>query len=252
MKEEGKMKIGLKAEDAFSNKYLKYFSIIEINSKDYCFDVNIKRILNTKETLKGKEISMHSQTSRIFSCNHLGYPDFNEAELNMLRVEIILCKIMGIKELIFHLKQEKLSNEEAEKLKEILDYADKNNVEPIYEPNGKFIADTCIDVLERFPSLNYCLDLGHFNTAIGNKTLGMPADEFINKIKDRIICIHAHNNNGMDDEHKGINSGTLDWKHILDMLDIKKIRKVIIEPKNNKEVMSSRKYLQAYFKKRKR
>ena len=145
--------------------------VMEISSKDPDIGFNIKRLLNAKNFLKGKNISMHTQTSRVFSCNNLNKKEFNSAELNVLKAEIILCKILKIKELIFHLKQEKLNKKEEKLLKEIFKFAKKNKVEMIYESNGFFHASTTLDNLKRFPKLNYNLDLGHLNTALGIKTL---------------------------------------------------------------------------------
>ena len=229
-----KPKIGLKTTNIFYKGKDKIdFDVLEIRSDDPDLGFNIKKVLKVKKFLEGKEISMHSQTSRIFSCKNKenNTPEFNEAELNVVKAEIILCKILEIKELIFHLKQEKLNKSEEKRLRELLKFAKNKGIEMIYESNGKFIAKTTLDVLKKFPRLNYNLDLGHLNTAIGNKTLGMNWKEFIEKIKDRTVYIHAHSNNGREDEHVSLDKGTLPWRKILDMLDLNKIRKIIIETK---------------------
>jgi len=119
----------------------------------------------------------------------------------------------------------------------------------IYESNGFFYGKTCLDILKRFPKLKYNLDLGHLNTALGNKTLCMSLDEFINKIKDRVVYIHAHNNNGKKDEHVSLEKGTLDWKHVLNMLDLSKIRKIIIEVNGIAGIKKTKKLLENYIKK---
>jgi len=245
-----KPKVGLKTTDIFYRGKDKIeFDVLEIRSDDPDLGFNIKKVLKVKEFLKEKEVSMHSQTSRIFSCNNYGFRKFNEAELNILKAEIILCKILGIKELIFHLKQEKLTREEENLLRGILKFANRNGVEMIYESNKIFLGETTIDVLKRFPKLKYNLDLGHLNTALGNKTLGMSLDEFIEKVKDRVVYIHAHNNNGKKDEHTSLDKGTLDWKHVLDMLDLSKIRKVMIEVEGSKDIKKTKKILENYVKK---
>ena len=58
-----------------------------------------------------------------------------------LKKEIIACKILGIKELIVHLKQEKLNKKEEKMFKEIIDFAKKRNVEIIYESNNTFLVE---------------------------------------------------------------------------------------------------------------
>jgi len=245
-------KIGLKVENIFHERKDKIeFEVMEITTKDPKLTFNIKKVLKIKEYLVGKDLSMHTQTSRIFSCNNYKIPLFNEAELNVLKAEIIVAKILGIKELIFHLKQEKLTKQEKERLQEIFDFAKKNKVEMIYESNQKFYSETCLDVLDSFPRLKYNLDLGHLNTAIGNKTLGMDLNEFIDKIKSRVVYIHAHNNNGIDDEHKDLDNGTLDWKSVLDKLDFSKIRKIIMELRTTEEILNTHKLLEDYLKNKK-
>jgi len=245
-------KIGLKVENIFHERKDKIdFEVMEITSKDPKRMFNIKNVMKIKEYLEGKDLSMHTQTSRIFSCNNYKIPSFNEAELNVLKAEIIVSKILGIKELVFHLKQKKLTKQEKAKLQEIFDFAEKNKIEMIYESNQKFYSETCLDVLESFPKLKYNLDLGHFNTAIGNKTLGMDLNEFIDKIKSRVVYVHAHNNNGIHDEHNALDNGTLDWKSILDKLDLSKIRKIIMELRTTEEILNTRKLLEEYLKNKK-
>jgi len=242
-------KIGLKIANIFyEGKDKVDFEVLEITTKDPKFTFNIRKVLNIKEFLKGKDLSMHTQTSRIFSCNKYKIPSFNEAELDVLKAELIVSKILGIKEFIFHLKQEKLTKQEKEELKEIFYFARKNKVEMIYESNQKFYSETCLDVLDSFPKLKYNLDLGHLNTAIGNKTLGMHLNEFIDKIKSRAVYVHAHNNDGIHDEHKSLEKGTLDWKSVLDRLDLSEIHKIIMEVRTTEDILNTQKLLEDYVK----
>ncbi|MGY4883981.1 MAG: sugar phosphate isomerase/epimerase family protein [Nanobdellota archaeon] len=244
-----KPKIGLKTSDIFYDKEDKIdFDVLEITSKDPKFLFNVKKISKIKEHLKRKDLSFHTQTSRIFSCNNQDLPEFNLAELNIIKAEIITCKILGIKEFIFHMKQEKLTKVEQKIWEEILKFAKKNGVEMIYESNQKFSAEVCLDFLKKFPKVNYNLDLGHLNTAIGNKTLGMDLDKFLDKVKDRTVYIHAHNNHGLEDEHNSIDNGTLDWKQVLNKLDMSKVRKIIMEVRNTEAIIKTKTALEGYFK----
>ena len=63
--------------------------------------------------------------------------------------------------------------------------------------------------------------------------------------------MHVHNNIGEMDLHTSLRKGTLDWKHVLDLLDFKNIKKIIIEQHEMSDVRSTKKDLDAYFKKRK-
>jgi sugar phosphate isomerase/epimerase len=141
-----------------------------------------------------------------------------------------------------------LTKEEEKLWKGILSFAKKKGVEMIYESNQKFSGEVCLDFLKRFSKTNYNLDLGHLNTAIGNKTLGMDLDKFIEKVKGRIIYIHAHNNNGIEDEHKSIENGTLDWRGIFNKLDMSKVKRIIMEVKGTEDILKTRDALENYFK----
>ena len=103
-----------------------------------------------------------------------------------------------------------------------------------------------MDFFDKFPEIKYNLDLGHLNVSVGNKTLGMSLDDFIEKVKDKIVYIHAHNNNGKEDEHTGLDNGTLDWKHVLDMLNLTRVKKIIIEVKRGSQIKKSKELLEAY------
>ena len=245
-------KIGLKADPTYFDWHTDLgYDVLELASKDPDLGFKIMKIINAKKTLEGKELSMHSQLSRIFSCKEKGFPEFNEAEINVLKAEIILCRILGAKELIFHMKVEPLNEDEEKILGKMFKFAKKNGVEMIFESNNKFAGLNTLDVLSRFPELKYNLDLGHFNVGIGTEDIGMSVDDFLLKIKDRVAYIHAHNNNGIKDEHRSLDEGTLDWKHILDMLDLSKIRKIIMEVRTPEAASKTKKLLEDYLKAKK-
>jgi sugar phosphate isomerase/epimerase len=50
------------------------------------------------------------------------------------------------------------------------------------------------------PNLGMLLDLGHLKTSACS--LDFDKHDFIEKVKDRIIAFHVHDNSGQDDEHK--------------------------------------------------
>jgi sugar phosphate isomerase/epimerase len=66
------------------------------------------------------------------------------------------------------------------------------------------------DDFERFYNevdepIGLALDTGHAN-------LVGPADSFLRRFPDRIVHIHAHDNDGQSDQHLGIGYGNIDWK----------------------------------------
>ncbi|MEJ2660497.1 MAG: hypothetical protein P8Z73_07230, partial [Desulfobacteraceae bacterium] len=105
-------------------------------------------------------------------------------------------------------------------------------------------------VLELFPDIGFALDLGHLNNGVGRNLLGSTVDAFIESIKHRIVYIHANNNDGIGDQHLGLDSGSLDWCAVLDMLETDRIRKIIIEVCSADYLATSRRALCSYFEER--
>ena len=74
----------------------------------------------------------------------------------------------------------------------------------------------------------------------------MDLDEFIEKIKPKLVHIHAHNNYGDLDKHNSLDDGTFPWKEVLDLLKKGKLRKIIIENETNEDRIKSKKILEKY------
>ncbi len=212
------------------------------------FKPNILILLKLKEIFKGKDMSLHSQLSRIFSCNEKGHPEFNEAELSILKAEIIMSNILGVKQINFHMKEGSLTDDEKRKFKEIIDFAKDKGIEMIYESNSFCEAKNILKFLGDFPEVNYCLDFGHVNTAVQSGKFGIDLMDFIDGIKSRIIHIHAHNNYGDKDSHNSIDEGNFPWKEVLDKLKDQNLKKIIIENRTKEEVIKSKKLLEEYYK----
>jgi sugar phosphate isomerase/epimerase len=64
------------------------------------------------------------------------------------------------------------------------------------------------------------LDVGHANTVSQLQT-------FLEFMKDRILHIHLHDNNGSNDDHMVVGTGTTDWRLLRSYLDLKKITAVV-------------------------
>ena len=66
-------------------------------------------------------------------------------------------------------------------------------------------AEEFVELWERIPSPNVgiLLDLGHLK--VTSHWLGFDRYQFVDKVKDRVFALHLHENNGLVDEHKGLN-----------------------------------------------
>jgi len=58
--------------------------------------------------------------------------------------------------------------------------------------------------------LGFCYDSGHGNLGDGLRTL--------EELKDRLISIHLHDNDGIDDQHNIVFTGTIDWRRFVKIL----------------------------------
>jgi sugar phosphate isomerase/epimerase len=238
-----KPKIGIKTWDlSYKGPGKIVSSVLEIASKDYLFGFRRKDLDKIKKLTKGKDLSLHTQTKRVFSDKN---KTLRELEIETLRAEILACSYLKARELIVHLKQEKLTKKEIQAFKEILSFAKKNEVEVLYEPNGNFIAKNFLYNLNQFPGLKINLDICHLGMAVKNKTLKMDLVDFLETIRARVVYIHASGYNGRE-EHWGLDKSVVDWKVVLDNLDLRKIRKIIIELHHFEEFKKTKEDLESY------
>jgi len=222
------------------------FDAIEINRRNSKLHLSTFYLEKIKRYLHGIQISLHSATTGIFQ----ELESFTSAELSVLRAEVDVARILGAGELIFHINDGRLNREKRRALSAAIDYAHLNGVLPIYESDAGFNAGRVFRVLDTFPDIGYALDLGHLNTGWGRNLLGCSIDAFIEKIKHRVVYIHADNNDGIKDQHLGLDHGSLDWQAVLNRLDICQIRKIIMEVCSAEHVSDSRRALRNYLAKR--
>lgn len=63
-------------------------------------------------------------------------------------------------------------------------------------------------------NLKICLDIGHAHC--NSKT---PVEEWIKKLSKNIGFVHLHNNHGSEDEHLGLDNGTIDILEVCNLLE---------------------------------
>ena len=243
----------MKPKICYSIVNLKEFSFEDFPFDGYEFKAfgkgfkpNIIILTKIRETFNDKDLSLHSQLGRIFSCNERGFPEFSEAELDILKSEIIISKIIGVKQINFHMKETEFTNEEIKRFNEIISFANKNRIEMIYE-NHVCSEEVIFKVLKTFPKVNFCLDIGHLNIAIHKGKFKMKLEEFLDKVKPRLVHIHAHNNYGEKDEHNSLDNGNFDWKNVLNLLKNSKLRKIILENKTKEDTLETKKMLEEFY-----
>ncbi|MFT4307905.1 MAG: sugar phosphate isomerase/epimerase family protein [Candidatus Woesearchaeota archaeon] len=219
------------------------YRVLEIGRRSARMYLDPEWIAKIAPSLNGFDVSMHSGTTKIFTSNE----QFTVTELETLKSEVVLCEMLGAKELVFHLKHDPLTDDEANRLRSVVDFAQERSVEMLYESNGILVADVALDFLARFPDVNYTLDLGHLNNGYGRGMLGCTIEEFVTRVRDRIVYVHAHNNSGTSDDHRALRDGTLNWRHVLDLLDPNRVRKIIMEVRTLEDLATSAEDLHDYY-----
>jgi sugar phosphate isomerase/epimerase len=218
------------------------FKTLEINRRNSKLHFSPYFLEKIKRYLDGYDLSLHSGASGIFQTTE----SFTQANLAVLTAEIDVCSILGAEQFVFHLNDGILSPENKKRLGEVIAYAGERGIQVLYESNSVLVAEDAFDILETFPELGYVLDLGHLNNGHGCGKLGCEISDFIGKIKDRVVYVHASNNSGLHDEHKGLDDGTLDWRSVLDLLNMSGIGKIILEVRDVGMVERSRRALYDY------
>ena len=137
------------------------------------------------------------------------------AGVEIVKNRIEMCKTLGGAVIVMHIPtlipenlgkwhQLKKSLDELEKFcaKKDVRIAVENN-EPFAEFNG--IKELFSEYGPGFIGL--CYDSGHGN--MGGKGL-----EHLDSVKERLISLHLHDNNGFEDQHKPIFTGTINWEKL--------------------------------------
>lgn len=103
---------------------------------------------------------------------------------------------------------------QTESIQRILRYAETLGVKIMLEPLGT-IYDHSRNI-DRLLALNENLyfhaDIGHINV------FGREPVEYLYRYKDKLMHVHLHDNNGIDDLHLPIGAGIIDWDHLVSSL----------------------------------
>lgn len=236
----------LTEEDLNNFSFEKYpFETFEIG-RETTSRFNIKKIITRiKEPFKKIPLSVHSNLGMIFSCEDYGHSEFREAEIYFLKGDIIASKIAGIDRITFHSANKIFNKKEKEDWKKIIDFAKENKIRLILETNTFSKAEYVLDFLNEFPEVDHCIDFGHLNISIKNNKLGMDLEKYLDKVKDRVTHIHAHNNFGEKDTHGPLDEGNFPWKETLKKLN--HVKRIIFESNSIEEALYNKSIIEDFY-----
>ena len=123
-----------------------------------------------------------------------------------LKFDIDTAARYNIKCVVVHMEGE-YSEFGEKRLLRILDYCREKNVALAVENID--CKRPFKDIFEKndHPNLRFCYDSGHNNCFD-------PEIDYLEKYGDKLICLHLHDNNGLEDEHTLNKFGTIDWDKI--------------------------------------
>jgi sugar phosphate isomerase/epimerase len=157
----------------------------------------------------------------------------------MLKAEILYCKKIGAKELVFHIDKKNITSDDIKKIRELARLANDNGVQMLLENLSNSKLNQFQLLFEKIPDLKMNLDIGHLNRMLYKKSI-KSFDEFITPLRDKIVYIHVHNNYGEHDDHFSLDRGNLDYRKALSLVDLKRVKKLILEMRDIKDINISR------------
>ncbi|HGE72258.1 TPA: sugar phosphate isomerase/epimerase [Candidatus Poribacteria bacterium] len=137
------------------------------------------------------------------------YQRLSGVELVKNRIDMVAY--LGADVVIMHVPADPDSIPIRKSLDELQPYARERNVRIAIE-NGHF--PTISKLLSEYPPdyLGLCYDSGH-----GNVPEAQGLDN-LEKLKDRLISVHLHDNDASGDQHKMMFMGTVDWERLANIM----------------------------------
>ncbi len=128
----------------------------------------------------------------------------------LVKNRIQMIRSLGGEVIIMHAYE--YNNALKKSLDELQPYANALNVKIAVE-NGEFsiLKKIFDDYSPNFIGL--CYDSGHGNMLKNNQGL-----ENLNLHKERLISVHLHDNNGLNDLHNPLFTGTVNWKKLAEII----------------------------------
>lgn len=160
------------------------------------------------------------------------------AGVELIKNRVEFAHVLGTTEIVLHLclpyeefiehpeSREVFYGQVYKSLDELQPYCLERNVricfEDLYGPSLEMQIDQYERLFTRYPAeyVGLCLDTGHTNLIWGKDAV----EKFVDRYKDRLYAIHAHDNFGWEcrenrgDAHKLPGEGNIDWESLMKAL----------------------------------
>lgn len=199
------------------------FDCYEIQGLGAKFDLKPEIIKQVKIISENNNISLNLHAMQFLPISSL-IPEVSEGALKFFKNEIILTNKLGAKQIIIHSGNKDMPKSEAvidknfeilvNNLKKAVKFGEKYGIKISLEnlPSDRALCVEINDLLKVVNSvkgLEITFDVGHANTTDLN-----PIDYF-KRIKDFVINIHIHDNDGKSDQHALIGEGNIDFEGLI-------------------------------------
>ncbi|MCK5043614.1 sugar phosphate isomerase/epimerase [Candidatus Pacearchaeota archaeon] len=208
--------------------YLKKISEAGFTHVHWCFEWDtdyiypkseINKIITLLKKYNLKVLDLHASEGK--ENNWISQNEFiRTAGIKLIKNRVYMANKLSCGAIILHFKREPINEFEKQKywdvlhksLNELKPYALKYNVKIALE---NYKHEDCKEIkklLSEYNSnfLGLCYDSGHGNIGDGINVL--------KELKDSLISIHLHDNNGKTDQHTFLFSGTVDWNELAKIL----------------------------------
>jgi sugar phosphate isomerase/epimerase len=227
-----------------------FFSPDDLTEADLLFFKNIIEKSGLKATLHSTFYDINLSTFNSY---------LREATMQCYRRYLELGSFLGIEVMVVHgghVHRDAAKNHElvklarknlVENLKILGDFGAERNILIGLEnsppnPNQLMVKDwnDHIDILKQVdhPNVGAVLDTAHAHLQ------GQDIQQYFRHIKDRLVEIHAHNNNGREDLHSAMQTGEINYDEFFKNVDLK--IPVIMEIRSMDEAMESLKWIKQF------
>ena len=199
------------------------FNYYEIQGLGEKFDFKPEVIREIKKIAKNNNISLNLHAVQFLPIPSL-IPEVSEAALKFAKREIVLANKIGVKRITIHSGRKEMPKRKIavaknfkiliKNLKEIVKFGKKYRIKIGLE--NAFKSDTLcrtpedlLKVLNSVRGLGITFDIGHANLINLNPT------EYFKKVKDSVINVHVHDNDGTEDQHNLIGRGNINFNEFL-------------------------------------
>jgi len=212
--------------------------------------LNIEVLDESHHTLNGRRVKIIreiSRSRRLGLTVHAPFADVNIASPNYsfrravlkrlkrsMRLASQLCATFwvfhpGLKTGVSHFHPEQDWNINLKSIHELLEEANRNGLRITIENTPEpfpFILKSADDFARFYRDLGD-VDLG-LTLDIGHANVNRQIYEFIDRFSDRLVHIHASDNDGTFDSHLGIGEGSIDWIKVAESLRLAKYQGIIV------------------------